>query len=72
MYKIQVKVFEVAKGELPGTSRKVLGWGEHCTIKKVEYHKDLRKFFWGYVFCSVEYWMELKQLEAINGSKSKG
>ena len=71
MYKEQIKVFEVAKGELPGTSRTVLGWGV-SSPKLVEYNKKLRKFFWGEVLVSVEYWVEFKQMEAGNDSKRKG
>jgi len=71
MYKATVKVFEVAKNELPGTSRTVLGWGI-SSPKLVEYRKKSKKFFWGEMMLSVKYWVEFKQLEVRNDSKCKG
>lgn len=71
MYKATVKVFEVANGELPGTSRKVLGWGPLSPPKIVEYRKESKRFFWGEMLCSVEYWIEFKQLEDKNEAAVK-
>lgn len=76
MFKTAIKIFEVSRGELPGSSRKVIGWGKFLTPRLVEYDKAERIFYWGKPYvCSVDYWIEYKVLEkSINENKtgSKG